>query len=354
MTITSNKRKVTVVTVTYNAQEHLEQTIKSVIKQDYSNVEYIIIDGGSTDGTIDIIKKYEDHIAYWISEPDHGIYDAMNKGIDVATGEWINFMNAGDCFCEIGTILKVMENLSDDTDIISGDIYSIDLNNNKAYRSAPREGYAYDGMFCYHQTMFTKVNIMKMLKFDTSFKVAGDYDFVMKCYVAKHKFQFLDFAVANFMEGGISSKYLLNAKIEDMFIQSKHLNNSEDVFYKNSYAVFQSFNENNNRLFGKLFNNLTSEFERLELSNRKFILYGFGNIGQLIYNKFGNNIIKVVDQNYDKLNNDFDMEIIKPDDLIYFKNDFVLISVFGREKEIISFLNSIGIENILLFNLDPK
>ena len=83
--------KVTIVTITYNAEAVLEETILSIINQSYDNIEYIIIDGGSTDGTVDIIKKYSDKISYWISEPDDGIYFAMNKAIEQASGQWINF-----------------------------------------------------------------------------------------------------------------------------------------------------------------------------------------------------------------------------------------------------------------------
>lgn len=106
-----NNPKITVVTVCYNASATLEQTMLSVLNQTYPNIEYIVIDGGSTDGTVEIIKKYADRIAYWVSEPDKGIYDAMNKSIAKASGEYINFMNAGDSFHANDTIAKVVSNL---------------------------------------------------------------------------------------------------------------------------------------------------------------------------------------------------------------------------------------------------
>lgn len=99
--------KITIITVCYNALSDLEMTINSVINQTYKDIEYIIIDGGSTDGSLDIIYKYKRYISKWISEPDNGIYDAMNKGIGLATGKWINFMNAGDTFVNS----KVLESI---------------------------------------------------------------------------------------------------------------------------------------------------------------------------------------------------------------------------------------------------
>ncbi len=92
--------KVSIITVVYNAVATIEQTILSVVKQDYSNIEYIIVDGGSTDGTLDIVKKYEKKIALWLSEPDHGIYDAMNKGLTHATGDYIYYLGADDCLLD--------------------------------------------------------------------------------------------------------------------------------------------------------------------------------------------------------------------------------------------------------------
>ena len=115
------KMKISVVTVCYNSVDTIEETMLSVLNQTYSDVEYIIIDGGSTDGTVDIIKKYADRIAYWVSEPDNSIYDAMNKGIAVATGDYINFMNSGDSFASKDSISNVLTNIKEDIDIVFGD-----------------------------------------------------------------------------------------------------------------------------------------------------------------------------------------------------------------------------------------
>jgi len=100
---------ISVITVCYNAVNELERTILSVLNQTYNNMEYIIIDGGSTDGSIELIKKYEDKISFWVSEPDKGIYDAMNKGIAKANGEWVNLMNTGDIFAS-NTVLEEIFN----------------------------------------------------------------------------------------------------------------------------------------------------------------------------------------------------------------------------------------------------
>ena len=99
--------KITIITVCYNADKVIEKTIQSVQKQTYSNIEYIVIDGGSSDRTLDIIMKYEKCISNWISEPDKGVFDAMNKGLDRANGDYVIFMNAGDYFADADVIEKV-------------------------------------------------------------------------------------------------------------------------------------------------------------------------------------------------------------------------------------------------------
>lgn len=117
---------ISVVTVCYNAVTEIERTIQSVIGQSYPNIEYIIIDGGSKDGTVDLIRKYADKLAYWISEPDKGIYDAMNKGIAVSTGDWICFLNAGDWFAGTRVLAEVgQEAQNTQAIILCGKMYQV-------------------------------------------------------------------------------------------------------------------------------------------------------------------------------------------------------------------------------------
>lgn len=113
---------ITIITVSYNIVSRIEETILSVIHQDYSNVEYIVIDGGSTDGTVDVIKKYGNKIAHWLSEKDNGIYDAINKGIDLANGEWIGIMNCGDVYASNDVLSRLFANRDNaGVDVIFGD-----------------------------------------------------------------------------------------------------------------------------------------------------------------------------------------------------------------------------------------
>ena len=114
--------KYSIITINYNNKEGLERTIQSVLGQISKDYEYIIIDGGSTDGSVDVIRQYADHISYWISEPDKGRYNAMNKGIRQATGDYLNFMNSGDTF-HSSSVLEDIAKMNFDEDIITGGFY---------------------------------------------------------------------------------------------------------------------------------------------------------------------------------------------------------------------------------------
>lgn len=342
--------KITVVTVTYNANAYLEETIKSVIEQDYPHIEYIIIDGGSSDGTLDIIKKYKKYISYWVSEKDNGIYDAMNKAIDVASGEWINFLNAGDSFCDVKTISKVVECFSEDAELVCGDVYFVDEKNNKIYQKSKKLHEAFDGMFCFHQSLFTKTSIMKKYKFNNYFKIAGDYDFVLKCYANGHKFKFLDFAIANFLSGGISEQNKILARVEDMFIQSRYLKNISDIYKSKSFQALKSHEHHQNYHFSIMLNRVYLTLNALKLKANKIAIYGYGTFGKLVHKELGD-VVVCVDANADSME---DEKIIHPKKLKEFDFDYVIVCVLGREEEIVSYVtNSLKIDSskIITFEL---
>ena len=159
--------RISVVTVCYNAVDCIEQTMLSVLDQTYHDIEYIIIDGGSTDGTVDIIKKYADRLAYWISEPDKGIYDAMNKGIAVATGDYINFMNAGDTFRDQSSIYTYVDVIKPESEIIYGDVI-IKYHSRFQYRKPLWLDHLSECLpFC-HQSVIVKTGLLRDRQFDTS------------------------------------------------------------------------------------------------------------------------------------------------------------------------------------------
>jgi glycosyltransferase involved in cell wall biosynthesis len=168
---------ITVITIVFNGEKFLEDTILSVINQTYPNVEFILIDGGSSDKTLEIIKKYGDDIDYWVSEKDSGIYDAMNKGVNLAKGDWINFMNSGDCFSD-NKILSEINFQDFSIDMIYGD-YSIRKNNQKVYKDNKKETDLWKGFFC-HQAIFIRSYLMKELKFKLNVGFNADTDLILR------------------------------------------------------------------------------------------------------------------------------------------------------------------------------
>ena len=205
--------KISVVTVCYNAVDTIEKTILSVINQTYQNIEYIIIDGASTDGTVDIINKYRDKIGYFVSEPDKGIYNAMNKGIKVATGEWINFMNAGDAFFSNSVVTEVVKNIEKGSIIIYGDTMVHYSEGKKLYKPIPLDNIE-KKMFFNHQSSFANTACMKNYLFDESYKLCADYKFHYDIYKKGMKFQYVQVVIANYdgQNGASSTHYPLLLK----------------------------------------------------------------------------------------------------------------------------------------------
>lgn len=202
---------ISVITVAYNAETTIEKTILSVIQQTYSNIEYIIIDGKSSDNTITIVKKYENYLSYWISESDKGVYDAMNKGIKKANGEWICFMNSGDTFHSPDVLNKIFTLAYYDQNIgvIYGDAYLYKNNqfmmpfqNQPFWKSCMP--YRTGKGIC-HQSMFTRTVLAKKLLFNLEYKISADFDMAYKIYKLKFQFQYVNVVVCNFDIDGMSS-----------------------------------------------------------------------------------------------------------------------------------------------------
>ena len=221
-----NNPLISVVTVSYNAVSTIEQTILSVINQTYPHIEYIIIDGGSTDGTVDIIKKYADKIAYWVSEPDKGIYDAMNKGIKVATGEWINFMNSGDCLYRNDTIEKILNKSSttNNVSIIYGKTMKI-FEKYCTIELPPMLSKIKSRLpFC-HQSSFIKLELLQMHPYNTNYKLVADDEFFYSMYMNNVIFLFVDEIISKYdAYSGVSSCNIKQALWENYQIRGKSNN----------------------------------------------------------------------------------------------------------------------------------
>jgi len=173
--------RITIVTVSLNNRTGLEKTIRSVISQRKISVEYIVIDGGSEDGSLEIIKKHGLNIAAWISEPDQGPYYAMNKGIGLATGEWINFLNAGDVFLGSDSLSGIIQQLRHDgIDAIYGDSLA-DYVDFKVYRKARPFEELWKGMIFSHQALLMRASLLKEERFDTRYPKIADYDMILRC-----------------------------------------------------------------------------------------------------------------------------------------------------------------------------
>lgn len=183
--------KVSVITVSYNSAASIEKTILSVLEQTYPDIEYIVIDGGSSDGTVDIIRKYSYRIAYWVSEPDGGVYYAMNKGIDAATGDYLQFLNTGDFLIDKDAISSFITHLKSDTVVAYGDILCLTSAGDYLQARPPLDTLRkYDVVP--HPATMVRTGFQKSMPFDTSFRIAADYDFFYKAYFeAKATFQYI-------------------------------------------------------------------------------------------------------------------------------------------------------------------
>lgn len=204
---------ISIITVCYNSKNTLARTIQSVIAQHYPFLEYIIVDGGSKDGTVEIIREFDEHISKWVSEPDQGIYDAMNKGIRMSSGEIIGILNSDDYY-EPDVLRMVAETFTRNqhTDLLCGSIRFFSPDDSMAFTKKPLARVAEDHIYgrmpvCHPATFVRRQTYEELGLFDTQYKYAADYEFIMRCIRNNKIFASMDQVLTNMSAGGASSNF---------------------------------------------------------------------------------------------------------------------------------------------------
>ncbi len=292
--------KISIITVVYNAVYTIERTIQSVLNQNYDELEYIVIDGGSSDGTVDVIRKYESDISYWISEPDGGIYNAMNRGIDIATGEVVAFLNSDDWY-EKNALNCVAENFKTDVEILAGRVIFHDENIQRVQKVIKDPDELRIKMIYCHQGIFARKELFNRYgKFDERYKMAADYDWLLRIYNQGIPIKYTDKILAHFSCSGASSSqnFLTHIEIKEIalsFLEELEkvgdMDKSEtDNIRKSIFKEHDKFEKNG--LFKQLLQK--KQFEQAEVNNRvkdifirererKYSIFGCGKAGKECY-----------------------------------------------------------------------
>lgn len=246
--------KISIITVCKNAENTIDKTIQSVINQSYSNIEYIIIDGASKDATLQVIERYKENISRLISEPDNGLYDAMNKGIAEATGEFLYFLNSDDILIHenvIDNAVKRLKNLQED--IIYGNVLFINKKTGSGYlfqKEKLDKFFFYKKSLAHPSIFFRRSAFDKFGKFNTNFKIVSDYEWLLKAFIRGLSFKHINIIVAVFYIGGLSSnpKYNLlhfserNKVINEYFSYLEKIKFNIKLLFRNLFCLNNNAN----------------------------------------------------------------------------------------------------------------
>ena len=201
--------QISIITVTFNNHDGLLKTLFSVRSQSYHLYEHIVIDGGSNDGTLKALETFNNSNLKWLSEPDNGIYHAMNKGIELSSGRWLLFLNAGDTLFDTNTLEKITSKLDVSYGIVFGQIELLFDKNHRKIKAIPPQISPFHLRFCNHQTAFIRNDLIKKLKYDENYKICGDSDFFARAYLAHEKFKNIEDTICCFDTQGVSSNLSL-------------------------------------------------------------------------------------------------------------------------------------------------
>lgn len=245
---------VSIITVSYNSANTIRNTIDSVLSQKYSEIEYIVIDGSSSDGTVEIIKSYGDKISSFVSEPDSGMYEAMNKGIKIATGDIVGMLNSDDFFCNNNIVEHIVDAFENDQiDAVYGDVKFVDPNNIQKtvrYYSSDKFNpakFKYGFMPAHPSFYVKKVIYEKLGYYKTDYKIAADYELLMRFLLCnKLKCKYVEEPFVTMRIGGLSNKsiisnYTLNKEILRACKENGIRTNMLNIYSKYFIKVFELF-----------------------------------------------------------------------------------------------------------------
>ncbi len=358
-----NPIKVSIITVCKNSDKVLERAIKSVINQDYDFIEYIVVDGKSTDCTVEIIQKYENYISSWVSESDDGIYDAMNKGLKLATGDVVAFLNSDDYYYNTSVIRKIVRAFeSSHASIVYGDIihsFNRGLSKVESFKNIPLEN-TQICMAVPHPALFVKKELYtKIGNFDDSYRIASDYDWTYRAYLSGVKFCYLPEIITVFSMMGTSNKNVYQTLAEAKNVAVKYAKKSDDSIglisrIDNWYRI-QFINGKCTEKIRKVLNN---PLNHRPCFRKKERIYVFG-AGDLFFVTLeyvcwcGAEIVSVLDNDINKDRTYIcGLEIKKPKMEELNSKYRILISVITHKEDIIRGLLELGVDKERIISID--
>ena len=227
--------KISIITVVYNSEKYIRRTIESIVGQDYPAIEYIIIDGKSKDTTMQIVNEYRDRIAVVVSEPDKGLYDAMNKGLRLATGSYVLYINSGDALSSPTLLSDIFNNVPADSDVIYGDTQITDEDGNILHnrRHRPPEQLTWRdykrGMLVCHQSFIAKRTLCD--EYDTDYRYAADFDWCLNILLKSRVVTNYGKDISLFMDGGQTKRTIVPGLKERYRIMCKYYGKAKATFW---------------------------------------------------------------------------------------------------------------------------
>lgn len=343
---------VSVITVVYNGASTIEQTIQSVINQTYKNIEYIIIDGGSTDGTKIIVNKYRNNITYFISESDNGLYDAMNKGIKQSKGDIVGIINSDDWY-DTNAIEQVVDAFETDsiTEVVCGVVINITEQGEQVIQKQASLERIWYQMPTSHPAIFCRKSVYeKYGLFDLTYKIAADYELMMRFFVNNVNFKYINYVLAYFREGGISQRQRCLCAEEYYRIAIKYIDNCE-----NKEKVFRDLREGNIgwawfegeiEKHPSIIKNILKLY--MDVDAAKIVIFGTGKWGKICYRALLKTKISIkcfADNKSDKIHRMYGKDVLKPSDV---GNDsYMIVAVRDYDNEITVQLDNMKIKNYI-------